>query len=98
MLGIAYTYGYGKEPNIEKAQNYFVKAMVKGHSWVEDIIEKNIVDSVSVARSLWKKSTIDVLDTVNLIQNNIDVNYFNRDYWKGFLYTYDWSGKMQIKQ
>src|SRR5690554_5325748 len=41
MLGVIHLKGYGTEPDTQKSKEHFLKAMHKGHGWVEDLIENN---------------------------------------------------------
>lgn len=94
MLAICYAEGNGVSQNIELAQKYFTDALAMGHHWVEDVIERNSIDSVITIVSnqiedFTEKPTTD----------NLDVSSFDsHQYWKGTMNIYDWSGKYIRRQ
>lgn len=94
MLGICYTEGNGVSQNIELAKKYFAEALVEGHPWVEDIIERNSIDSAITIVA----NQIEDLEP-KVITDNIDISTFEgHQYWKGTLNIYDWSGRYIRRQ
>lgn len=93
MLGVSYVEGTGVEQSLERAKEYMLQAMIKGHGWVEDVIEKSVLDSVNTAYINRVEAHHNALDTLNLIPNNLDVDDIQDGYWNGNVTLYDWSGK-----
>lgn len=93
MLGVAAAEGFGMTQNIDKVQKYLAQALMRGHGWVEDVIEQHILDSVNIAANNRVRANIDATDTLHLVSNNIEEKDLVNSYWEGILTTYDWSGQ-----
>ena len=97
MLACHALLGYENNQDIEKGKKYMERAMAHGHKWVEDVINLNMVDSLT---RRYKRDPNGWTDVKNGRINHIKRSMTNsataeqlRGEWKGKLYTYDWSGK-----
>ena len=96
MLGVIHLKGYGTEPDTQKSKEHFLKAMHKGHGWVEDLIENNEFSKEEAKhqkrqRKL-KSGSTSKLDTLVNFENNAKAEELEGD-WAGKFYAYDWAGK-----
>jgi len=97
MLACHELIGYENNQNIANGEKYMEKALAHGHGWVKDVLQYNMVDSLTQSYKRNPNGWSDVKNgRINHIKrnmiNNATAGQLNGE-WQGKIYTYDWSGK-----
>lgn len=100
LLGTYYAYGFGGEPNYDKAETYYNKAVKNGHGWTVDMTKFNCLDSIkklnTVTYKNWENTKKSYLKAHKLKSTNIPI--VPNGTWSGKIYTYDWSETRILKE
>ena len=88
--------GYDNKQDVEKGKKYMERAMNHGHSWVWDIIKRNMVDSLTRNYKRNPNGWTDVKNgrinhAMRTVVNNAAAEQLGGE-WSGKVYTYDWAG------
>ena len=90
MLGVASVEGHGKKHDIAQGEHYFHQALKRGHTWVEDVIERDMIDSIQHRKAKFRNKQI---GNSHKYTENKAVNIDVEGVWNGILTVYDWSGQ-----
>jgi len=102
MLACHALIGYENNQDLEKGKEYMEKALTHGHGWVKDVLQYNMVDSLTQSYKRNPNGWSDVKKgRINHIKrnmvNNATAGQLSGE-WQGKIYTYDWSGKKIDKE
>lgn len=105
LLGSYYAHGFNGSPDYDKAKQYYTQAAKRGHSWAVDIAKKSLLDSIKARNAnipaIWKN----MANALNELRERLaaktarPVSPDSIDgTWSCILLSYDWSGKMIVKE
>lgn len=105
LLGSYYAHGFNGSPDYDKAKLYYTQAAKRGHSWAVDVAKTSLLDSIKTRNAnipaIWKNlaNTLNELRERLVARTAQPVSPDSIDgTWSCVLLSYDWSGKMIVKE